>query len=130
VPLVNVVRKPFLIPRRFESTHPTAGLDGYPARDFFMAPDQLVVLADAGVVSRLSGHCPSSGDRPGGACGFSIYVQAIDGGTWFLTHFAAVLVRVGEKITPTVALGTCVKAACGPRGWVEHIHAGRRPPSA
>lgn len=116
------------IPRRFEATHQTDGLPGYPAIDVFCPWNHLVVLMDKGRVRRLSGKSPCRGGVPGGAAGYSIYVAAEDGSDWFLTHFGSLLVDVGTVVTPSLYLGTPMRAEDGPSGWTEHIHAGRRPP--
>lgn len=117
------------IPRRYVATHETAGLPGYPAIDVFGPHDHLVVLLDSGTVDRISGKSPCKGGQPGGAAGWSIYVAADDGSRWYLTHFGAIYVRVGSRVTPQLLLGSPLDSRDGPRGWTEHIHAGRRPPS-
>lgn len=123
---MSISHAPIIIPKTFVSDHPTAGLDGYPAIDVFGPHDHLVVLRDYGTVSRISGKSPCRGGKPGGAAGWSIYVDADDGCRWFLTHFGALVVRVGSRITPAMFLGVPLDARDGPPGWSEHIHAGKR----
>jgi hypothetical protein len=125
---VRTLLKPIVIPRRFVSTHPTGGLPGYPAIDVFGEHNRVVMLDDRGRVRRISGRSPCRPCSRGGACGWSIYVEAQDGSDWFLTHFGVLLVVVGQIIVPDTILGTPLDARDAP-GWsVEHIHAGRRGP--
>ena len=124
---MSIGHVPTVIPRRFEPTHQTDGLPGYPAIDIFGPWDHLVRLADHGRVRRISGKSPCRGGVPGGAAGYSLYVEADDGSDWFLTHFGVVLVRVGQRVTPSLFLGAPMRSSDGPAGWSEHIHAGRKP---
>jgi hypothetical protein len=112
------------IPRLFTPTHETAGLPGYPAIDVFGPRDHAVRLLDRGRVRRISGKSPCRGGAPGGPAGWSLYIAADSGDDWYLTHFGALLVRVGDRITESTFLGTPLDARDAP-GWsTEHIHAG------
>src|SRR5687768_6997789 len=101
------------LPRTFRATHPTGGLDGYPAIDVFGHPDGGdEVKADFhGKVRRQSGRDPAKGGSPGGAYGWSIYVQSMNGDDRYLTHFGTLRVKVGDAVKPGTILGTVADSA-------------------
>lgn len=111
------------LPKTFVPDHPTAGLDGFPAKDFFGDPNEEVRINIIGKVTRLSGRPCSSGGVPGGAYGRSIYIEA-DDGERYLTHFNAVRVAPGDLITPSVVLGTMCDSKVSRNPNSTHIHYG------
>jgi murein DD-endopeptidase MepM/ murein hydrolase activator NlpD len=116
-----------LLPAHFKPTHQTEGLPGFPAIDCF-APAGTVVLAPlTGKVVKLSGHAPTEQAEPGGPYGWSIYLTARDGGTYYLTHFASRtrIVKLGACIGKSEPLGTVADFARATGGRTpSHIHEG------
>lgn len=86
--------------------HPTGGIPGNYALDF-MAPGGTTVLApEAGTVTRISGHDPSSGTHGAGDIfGYSIYLRTA-GGFFFSTHYGSVSVSLGETVKAGQKVGT------------------------
>lgn len=106
--------------------HPTAGLDGYPAHYWFAPATSRVVSPTAGKVTRLSGHPISAGmiAGPHGPYGLSVYITAVDGTVYYLTHLAARLVRVGDSVKQGSPVGT---VAMWPWNVTPpHVHMGVR----
>ena len=112
------------LPRDFSSTHPTAGLEGFPAIDMFANPNTVVLAPEDGTVIRLSGRDPSQGGRPGGAYGFSIHLEC-DSGKYFMTHFATTQVAVGQRVTGGQPIGTVCDSAVSGKPGTSHIHHGK-----
>ncbi|HVJ22525.1 MAG TPA: hypothetical protein VM756_01165 [Burkholderiales bacterium] len=113
------------LPARPKTTHPTAGLAGYPAVDVFGRPGALVVADFFGKVRRLSGRAASLGGVPGGAYGRSVYVQnAVTGTDRYVTHMDAVAVSVGDVIGPGTILGTVADSAVSGKPGTSHVHYG------
>lgn len=105
------------LPRRFRSTHDTAGLSGFPAVDVFGQPGEPVRAPEAGNLVDVHQIPWDQGQRVGGT---TAYLQGADGNTYFLTHLggdvAAGPVKAGE---PIGQVGTV------PGGWWQpHIHEG------
>ncbi len=115
------------LPSHFTPTHQTDGLPGFPAIDVF-APSGTQVLAPCtGRVVKLSGHPPTPTSPPGGPYGWSIYLTARDGGTYYLTHFGtrAAIVKLGACIGRGEIIGTVAKYAEATHGVTpSHIHEG------
>lgn len=86
--------------------HPTGGIPGNEALDF-MAPGGTTVMApEAGVVTRISGHDPSSGTHGAGDIfGYSLYIRTA-GGFFFSTHYGHVTVSLGETVKAGQKVGT------------------------
>jgi hypothetical protein len=105
------------LPASFSPTHDTAGLAGYPARDFFAPPGTGVGSPISGVVTKLSGQ--AGGPGGGGAYGYSEYISG-SGRTYFLTHFGSVAVRPGERVKRGQFLGTVADYP----DRADHIHEG------
>jgi murein DD-endopeptidase MepM/ murein hydrolase activator NlpD len=106
------------------STHPTAGLPGYPAFDY-MAPAGTPVVAPAtGKIVQLSGHDPAMGptNGPHGPFGWSIYIQAKDGTLYYLTHLGSRLVHLGQQVMAGQKIGTVGDYAKW--GGASHVHQG------
>lgn len=78
--------------------HQTGGISGNWALDF-MAPGGTPVLApEAGTVTKISGHDPSTGTHGAGDIfGYSIYLRTA-GGFYFSTHYGSVNVSLGETV--------------------------------
>lgn len=118
------------LPSHFQPTHETLGLPGFPAVDVF-APAGAVVLAPAtGRIVKLSGSKPAATAKPGGPYGWSIYLTARDGGTYFLTHFGtrAGICKLGACIGRGEAIGTVADYAKATAGKTPpHIHEGFHP---
>ena len=105
------------------ATHETAGLAGYPAYDY-MAPAGTPTVAPAtGRIIRLSGKDPSLGGPPGGALGYSIYLQG-GGKSYFLTHLDKLRVKAGQRVRQGQQIA---QVAAGPASWSSpHVHMGVR----
>lgn len=104
--------------------HPTEGLAGYPAHDYFAPAGSEVVAPVSGKVIRLSGHDPKLGpiEGPHGPLGWSVYIQGTDGHTYYLTHMGSRSVRVGETLKAGTPIGTVANYA--QYGTPSHIHMG------
>lgn len=115
------------LPSHFEPTHQTDGLPGFPAIDVF-AKGGLPVLAPAtGRIVKLSGRAPTPTTKPGGPYGWSIYLTARDGGTYFLTHFGtrAPICKVGNCVGRGEVIGSVADYAKATGGVTPgHIHEG------
>ncbi len=117
------------LPVAFVPTHQTAGLPGYPAKDFFAPPGASVGCPVDATVRRLSGHDPKEGGVPGGAYGLSVYLASADGTDRFLTHFGSRTVTEGQKMKRGDLLGTvCDAKVAHMASSLSHIHYGLRPP--
>ena len=104
--------------------HPTEGLAGYPARDYFAPAGSPAVAPVTGKVIRLSGHDPSMGpiDGPHGPLGWSVYIQGNDGHIYYLTHMGSRNVQVGATVRAGQPIGTVADYA--KYGTPSHIHMG------
>lgn len=104
--------------------HPTAGLDGFPAYDYFAPAGSAAVSPVDGVVVRLSGHDPKLGpiDGPHGPLGWSVYIKGADGHVRFLTHMGSRNVGVGQRVKAGETIGTV--ADYDRYGTPSHIHMG------
>jgi murein DD-endopeptidase MepM/ murein hydrolase activator NlpD len=114
------------LPRDFSATHPTAGLEGFPAVDMFAHPNTVVLAPEDGTVLRLSGREPAQGGSPGGAYGFSIHLDS-PSGRYFMTHFATTQVSVGQQVTGGQPIGTVCDSAVSGKPNTSHIHHGKSP---
>jgi hypothetical protein len=115
------------LPATFAATHATAGLDGFPARDFFGSPRDLVRGEFYGRVSRISGKAPSLGGTPGGAYGRSVYISNDETGTIrYLTHLDELAVAVGDRVKPGSIIGTVCDARVSGKPGTTHVHYGLR----
>lgn len=106
--------------------HETAGLSGYPARDFFAPPGTSVLAPEPGTVYRFSGHDPSEPPSgPGGAWGFSEYLHGVSGTDYFITHLGQRNVHEGQKVQASQVIG-----AVGdyPGTTPDHVHIGTTGP--
>lgn len=104
--------------------HPTEGLAGYPAHDYFAKAGSAVVAPVAGTVVRLSGHNPKVGptEGPHGPFGWSVYIKGTNGKVYFLTHLGSRDVQVGEKLAVDQPIGTVGNYA--KYGTPSHVHMG------
>jgi len=104
--------------------HPTAGLAGYPARDYFAKPGTAAVAPVNGTVVRLSGHDPAQGPTQGphGPLGYSVYIKGDDGHMYFLTHMGKRNVKPGQRVRSGQKIGTV--ANYDKYGTPSHIHMG------
>jgi murein DD-endopeptidase MepM/ murein hydrolase activator NlpD len=104
--------------------HPTAGLAGYPARDYFARPGTAAVAPVNGTVVRLSGHDPAQGPTQGphGPLGYSVYIKGDDGHEYFLTHMGSRTVKPGQRVRSGQKIGTV--ANYDKYGTPSHIHMG------
>ena len=112
------------LPESFEPTHETAGLPGYPAVDVFAKPGTCVRAPAAGRIRRQSGRDPRFGGSPGGAYGWSLYLQTPDGRDYFLTHFGSIYVAVGDRVDKGSIIGTVCDSAVSHKPGTSHIHMG------
>ena len=110
--------------RHMPPDHPTAGLAGFPGRDYFAPGGSPCVSPAAGKVVRLSGHDPRNGppDGPHGPFGWSVYIDADDGKTYFLTHMGSRTVAVGDRVAQGERIGTV--GNYDQWGGTDHIHMG------
>jgi murein DD-endopeptidase MepM/ murein hydrolase activator NlpD len=112
--------KTMQLPATFVPTHQTAGLPGYPAIDVFAPAGTRVLAPAAGTLERTHLILWSLARRVGG---WTTYLEADDGSSYFLTHLGEVL--------PS---GTTVKAGqdIGSVGvvphewWQAHVHEGKK----
>ena len=111
--------------RDFTPTHETAGLPGFSAVDVFADPGTMVLAPEDGIVDRLSGHDPMEGGKPGGAYGFTIYIQAASG-RYFLTHFGSRRVTLGQRVRRGEPIGTVCDSAVSHNPGTSHIHEGKQ----
>jgi murein DD-endopeptidase MepM/ murein hydrolase activator NlpD len=104
--------------------HPTEGLNGFPAHDYFAPSGSAAVAPVTGKVVRLSGHDPKQGPvaGPHGPLGWSVYIQGSDGRTYYLTHMGSRNVRVGQTVRAGQQIGTVANYA--KYGTPSHIHMG------
>jgi murein DD-endopeptidase MepM/ murein hydrolase activator NlpD len=104
--------------------HPTLGLAGFPARDYFAKAGSAAVAPINGRVVRLSGHDPANGPSQGphGPLGWSVYIKGDDGHTYFLTHMGSRSVKVGQTVRAGQRIGTV--ANYDKYGTPSHIHMG------
>jgi murein DD-endopeptidase MepM/ murein hydrolase activator NlpD len=104
--------------------HPTMGLDGYPAHDYFAPAGSAAVAPVTGKVVKLSGHDPSQGPvaGPHGPLGWSVYIRGADGRTYYLTHMGSRTVKVGQTVRQGQQIGTVANYA--KYGTPSHIHMG------
>lgn len=125
MPLVTL--KALQLSKAFSPTHPTGGLDGYPAIDEFAAPGTVVLAPAAGTIRKLSGKNPALGGKPGGAYGWSLYLLRADGREHFLTHMGSRFVTTGQKVARGEPIGTvCSARVVGSPASSSHIHNGLR----
>lgn len=116
-----------ILPADFAADHPTSGLPGFPARDFFAPAGTEVEARFWGIVTRISGRPCSDGGTPGKAYGRSIYVHnRTNNRMRFITHLDSLWVQLGDRVKPGAILGTvCRPPAGSPRGS-DHVHLGMR----
>lgn len=103
--------------------HPTSGLPGYPAHDWFAPAGSNVTSPATGTVVKTSGHDPRLGppDGPHGPFGWSVYIRR-GRKTYYLTHLGTRAVRVGQELHRGQVIGTV--GAYSNWGGVDHIHMG------
>jgi Soluble lytic murein transglycosylase and related regulatory proteins (some contain LysM/invasin domains) len=104
--------------------HPTEGLPGYMAHDYFAHAGTPVVAPVNGKIIELSGHDPSQGPVEGvhGPFGWSVYLQGSDGHIYYMTHLGSRSVHVGQTIRGGAQLGTVGDYAR--YGGANHVHMG------
>lgn len=107
----------------YGGVHPTAGLAGYPAIDFFAPAGTYVVAPESGSIIRESGTDPSVAPTdPHGAYGLSEYLRGISGTIYFITHLGSESVKVGQSVQAGQPIGTVGNFA--QYGTPSHIHLG------
>lgn len=108
-------------------THPTAGLPGFRARDFFAPAGTPAVAPETGTILRLSGQPTTVAPRGAGkAFGMSEYLQGASGTTYFITHLGSTSVKPGQVVTAGQQLGTV--ADFTQYGTPSHLHIGTSGP--
>lgn len=115
------------LPSHFKPTHQTLGLPGFPAIDVFAPAGSPVCAPATGKVVKLSGSAPTATAKPGGPYGWSIYITARDGGTYFLTHFGtrARICKVGACVGVGEVIGTVADYSKATGGKTpSHVHEG------
>lgn len=105
--------------------HPTEGLPGYPAHDYFAPAGSDAVAPWSGTIRRFSGHDPAQGPVEGahGPFGWSIYLAADTGHDVYMTHFGSRTVAVGDRVQQGQKIGTVGDYAKW-TGTPNHIHMG------
>lgn len=107
-----------VLPRTIKTTHPTRGLPGYPAYDWFREAGTVVGAPASGKISRVSGDDPANAKTPG-IYGRSVYLETDEGGRAFLTHFDKLDVTENQRVERGTPLGTVADY-----GSADHIHYG------
>lgn len=104
--------------------HDTKGLADYPAIDFFGVPGTPVIAVMSGTIDRFSGHNPSLGaiDGPGGPLGWSIYLTADNGTSFYYTHLDKRTCVVGQHVQAGQKIATI--ADYDKYGRQSHVHLG------
>jgi hypothetical protein len=112
-----------IVPKSFHATHQTAGLPGYPAVDIFAPPGTPVTLAEAGNLTRVSGHDPRLPPPlgQGGPWGLSVYCCGKSGNVYYLTHLAKV--RHGGPFPAGAVVGV-IGDYPGNAPGADHVHVG------
>lgn len=85
--------------------HETAGLPGNWALDFMAPGGTRVLVVQAGVISKLSGHDPQLGEIAPGIFGWNVYLTIPGVGVYFMTHLGNRHVHVGQHLTPGAIIG-------------------------
>lgn len=106
------------LPPTFTSTHQTAGLPGFPARDIPGTPGEQVTSPVTGKIEYVHFIPWDIAKRVGG---WTMYIVGASG-TYFLTHFGKVEVRNGQIVQAGQRIGTV--AAVPQNAWGAHIHEG------
>lgn len=86
--------------------HQTAGIPGNWALDFLAAGGTPVLAVEAGTITRLSGHDPSTGVHDGDIFGWNIYLTTKDNLVYFYTHLGTRTCHVGDKVRKGKVLGS------------------------
>jgi len=132
MPVLGTAKTGDPIPGRYQTSigveHPTEGLDGFPAHDYFAPAGSPAVAPVSGTIVKLSGHDPADGPTEGahGPFGWSVYVQGDNGRTYYMTHMGTRDVKVGQQVKAGQALGTVGNYA--KYGTPSHIHMGVSAP--
>lgn len=105
--------------------HPTEGLAGYPAHDYFAPAGSDCVAPVSGVIARFSGHDPAQGpvEGPHGPFGWSIYIDGDNHHSYYLTHLGSRSTAVGARVHQGQVIGTVGDYARW-TGTPDHIHMG------
>lgn len=109
---------------RVGGLHPTEGLPGYPAHDYFAKAGTPVIAPVNGTVVKVSGHDPAQGptEGPHGPFGWSAYIQSPDGATYYITHLGSRTVKPGETVKAGTVIGSVGDYAR--YGTPSHVHVG------
>lgn len=79
----GTVRGGIQVPTSHRSTHPTSGLGGYPAVDYFAKPGTPVKAPENGAITRVQGSATTAG----GTYGFGVYFDGYETGNgYFIKH--------------------------------------------
>lgn len=102
--------------------HPTDGLPGYPAIDFFAPAGTRVLAPEAGTIHKLSGTDPSLGPHgTGKVFGFSEYLLGASGTDYFITHLGSTA-KLDQSVVAGQVIGTV--ADFDKYGTPSHAHIG------
>lgn len=106
------------LPAVFRPTHDTGGLPNFPAIDLFAKPGTLALAPESG---RLVFSHFITWDKVKRVGGWTVYLQARSGDTYFLTHFSWL-----TKLTHC-GRGQVIGAVAPVPGkwWEPHIHEGK-----
>lgn len=93
-----------------------------PSTDAFFKPNTVVGAPAAGVITRTSGSKPGYDSAGEQSYGFSLYLEAAGGGgTYYMTHFASLLVGQGDKVERGTPIGTVARWGTGSHIHIEHL---------
>lgn len=117
--VASLVNEANTIPIAYKATHPTDGLSGFPAFDWFRPAGTIIGSPIAGTVIET---------KPARTGNSKVYGQHVRlrgdrGQELFLTHFGQVYVRPGQRIQRGTPLGNVA-----PYGSASHIHVSMRSP--
>ncbi len=106
------------LPNTFVPTHDTSGLPGFKAIDVFAPAGTLIMPPEAGKIVYKHYIEWDAAKRVGG---WTCYLQARNGDTYFLTHFHNL--RREGRVLPFQSLGRVAEVPG--HQWEPHIHEGK-----
>lgn len=112
--------------------HPTEGLAGYEASDFYANYKTPVLAIESGTIVKWSGHDPSISPLlilgAHGPYAWSMYLLGDSGTEYYYTHLYSRLVPVGQKVKIGQQIATVANYSL--YGTPSHTHVGVHPGSS